>query len=249
MIKGLRILWVLLSLFIAFYAEGQSLDRSAKEVIYKFEKSGFLEFRSNGWGAGYRIGKFKTGFINKTWEFSFNVVKDWKQVKTFVNSQYGTSSRFYYGKLINFYNLKALRGSQKVLTTKPYWGGVEFRRIFEYGINIGIGKPIYVYIYNYDEGNIITLEKFDPEKYDNQDIYRAGPFSKGLNELQWYPAASFKYAISAEYGNYTTLVKAIEVGATADIYPIPVQIMGGKDPSYFLASIYLAFHFGKRFNK
>jgi len=155
-----------------FTGYGQELDRSPKEVIFKKETSGFFEFRSNGWGMGYRTGKFKTGYKKKTWDFSFSVVKDIKQEKIApISGNFG--SRYFYGKMIHFYNFKALYGNQKVLTTKPYWGGVEIRKFFFYGFNMGVGVPIYVYVYNYDDGNRVTLEKFDPDIHDYQDIYNA----------------------------------------------------------------------------
>ncbi len=239
-------IFFLLSLSLQGYC--QQPDNSPKDVLYKRERSGFLEFRSNGWGFGYRLGKFKTGFKKKTWDLSFSFVRDIKQIKVVpINKAYG--SRYYFGKLIYFYNLKALYGTQKVISTKPYWGGVEIRRFFFGGANLGIGVPVYVYVYNFDDGAGTTLEKFDPQKHDYQDIYGKGPFTKGLSELKLYPALSFKSGLNVEYGMLSSVTKAVEAGFQLDLYPIPVQIMGFKDPSYFMASIYLAFHFGRRYNR
>lgn len=230
-----------------FSSYGQELDRSPKEVIFKKENSGFFELRSNGWGIGYRTGTFKTGFKKKTWDISFSVVKDIKQFKV---PPLGTSfgNRYFYGKMIHFYNFKALYGNQKVITTKPYWGGVEIRKFFFYGANIGVGVPIYVYVYNYDDGSGVSLEKFDANKHDYQDIYSKGPFTKGFHETKIYPSLSFKSGVNIEYGLLSQITKSVEVGATLDIYPIPVQIMALNNPKYAMFSIYLGFHFGKRYN-
>lgn len=225
----------------------QKSDIITKEVILKRETSGFIDFRSNGWGLGYRYSKFKTGYSMKSWDFSFSVVKDLQQIKS--SFQFNDlSGRIYYGKLIHFYNIKILRGNQKVITTKPYWGGVEFRRLFYSGINLGVGVPIWVYIYNYNDGSNDLLVKYDPYLHDRQDIRAKGPFVKGLNDMKIYPALSFKYAINTEYGTLSQVTKGIEIGIQADIYPIPVQIMAFDKPSYALFSIYLGFHFGKRYN-
>jgi len=225
----------------------QELDRSPKEALLKKESSGFLEFRSNGWGFGYRFGNFKTGYKKKMWDLSFAVVKDLKQYKVpAIGSSVG--NRYYYGKQIHFYNFKALYGTQKIITTKPYWGGVELRRFFYSGVNIGVGVPIYVYVYTTSDGTGRNIEKFDADKHDYQDIYGKGPFTKGLSEMTIYPAISFKGGVNVEYGILSQVTKIIEVGAQLDLYPIPVQIMAKTDPDYYIFSIYVGFHLGKRYN-
>ncbi|OIP00501.1 MAG: hypothetical protein AUJ98_08140 [Bacteroidetes bacterium CG2_30_33_31] len=244
-LKNILILGLLVFPALGF---SQISDETPKEVIYKFENSGFLEFHSNGWGIGYRTGKFTNGYKKKTYDFSFSSVTDLKQIKQ-STSYTMTGSRFIYGKTLNFYNIKALIGTQKVITTKPYWGGVEFRKFLFGGINLGIGKPVYLYIYNYIDGNIVSLEKFDPDKYDFQDIYAKGPFSKGLDELKFYPGLSLKTGINVEYGIETEKAKSVEIGGIIDVYPIPVQIMAYENPKYAMFAIYLSFHFGKRYNK
>jgi hypothetical protein len=245
MVKRKLILFLFLLSGLSVMA--QEADVIKKEAILRRETSGYGEFRTNGWGFGYRFGKFKTGYSLKSWDFSFSVVKDLKQIKFgFQDNLF--SNRIYYGKQIHFYNFKVLRGTQKTLSTKPYWGGVEFRRIFHVGANMGIGVPIWVYIYNLGDNNNDLLVPFDPAKHDRQDIRSKGPFIKGLPDLQFYPALSFRYALNAEYGIYSEVSKSIEVGVQLDIYPIPVQIMAYKNPSYILGSAYVAFHFGRRFN-
>lgn len=239
------LIWFVL-LLIANTSFAQRPDIARKEVIYKRESSGFMDFRTNGWGAGYRYSKFKTGYKMKSWDFSFSVVKDLKQIK----SSYYTYSnnRIYYGKMIHFYNFKVLRGNQKVLSTKPYWGGVEFRRMLYGGVNIGVGVPVWVYIRKIDDGGTDLLVPFDPDLYDRQDIQGKGPFVSGLPDAKLFPAASMKYAINVEYGTLTQITKGIELGLQLDVYPWPVQIMAYSNPSYFIISGFLSFHFGKRFN-
>ena len=234
-------------LFSSLVLFGQEPDDQKSEALLKRERSLYIEFRSNGWGLGYQFNKFKTGYSMRGWEFSFGVVKDLKQIKSSFQDNIFTN-RIYYGKLIHFYNLKALRTYHKTISTKPYWGGVEFRRRFSVGANAGIGVPIWVYIFSTSDDNNDLLVPFDPDLHDRQDIRSKGPFVKGLNNLQFYPAASLKYAINAEYGLYSEVTKAIEIGLQLDVYPIPVQIMGFKDPSYIIGSAYVAFHFGRRFN-
>ncbi len=241
------ILFIVLLLLIPNFGKGQEAEIGEKEVILKRESSAFMDLRTNGWGVGYRYGKFKTGYKLKSWDFSFSVVKDLQQIKTSFGYS-DISGRIYYGKLIHFYNFKVLRGSQKVITTKPYWGGVELRRLFYGGINLGIGVPIWVLVYNFDDNYSQSLVRFDPDLHDRQDIQSKGPFSKGFSDIEFYPSISMKYALNAEYGTISQVAKGIEVGLQLDLYPIPVQIMAYQTPSYYIASAYISFHFGKRFN-
>jgi hypothetical protein len=150
---------------------------------------------------------------------------------------------------MHFYSLQVLRGRQKILTEKPYWGGVEIRYFYFGGINLGFGKPIYMYIYDYMNGGVLTLEKYDVQKHDLENIWGRGPFSKGLSEIEFHPGFSFKAGLNVEFGPYQEKTKSLETGLIIDAYVFPVQIMGFDDPKYAMMRIYVAYRFGKRYNK
>jgi len=231
---------------IPYSLVGQKADQIITKPLLTFEKSYGINFNSDGWGFGFRYGKSKSYTNKRTWDFSFNFIRDPKQIRLYKEYPEGSKS-FFYGKLIHFYNLQALYGRQKNLTEKPYWGGVEIRYFYFGGPTLGIGKPIYLYIYDYYT-LVSKLEKHDPSTQSLDIIIGRGPYSKGLSELQFYPAITLKFGLNVEFGEFQEEVKSLETGLVLDIYPIPVQIMGLNDPKYFMPRLYVSYRFGKRYN-
>jgi hypothetical protein len=246
MMKRFAFLFII-SLLFSNHVFSQKADRIAKVPILKYESSFGLGFNTDGWGFGYRLGKSKTFTHKKTWDFAFNFVRDSKQIRT-DNGYDNTAKSYFYGKQIYFYNLQILRGSQKTITQKPYWGGVELRYFYFGGLNIGFGKPIYLYVEDYLNGGIIVLERFDINKHEPDIIWGRGPYSKGMSEIEVHPGLSFKLGLNAEFGPYQEKSKAFEAGFVLDTYAIPVQIMALNEPSYFMIRLYLSYRFGSRYD-
>lgn len=225
----------------------QQADKIVKKPLLKYESSFGINLNSDGWGFGYRYGKSKTFTNKKTWDISLSFIRDSKQYRIY--PYYDNSAKsFFYGKRINFYSLQVLRGRQKIISEKPYWGGVELRYFYFGGLNIGIGNPVYVYVIDYDNGGILKLERYDPRLHDLDNIWGRGPYVKGLSSLEIHPGLSFKIGINAEFGPYQESSKSIEAGVVVDAYGIPVQIMGFDTPKYAMFRLYVAYRFGKRYN-
>lgn len=240
---------LVLSLVLCFtiMSQAQKADRIVKKPLLRYEQSFGINFNTDGWGFGYRYGKAKTFTNKKTWDISISFIRDSKQYRYF-NPYDNAAKSFFYGKINNFYSLQALRGRQKILTEKPYWGGVEVRLFYFGGVNIGFAKPIYLYVIDYENGGILSLEKYDVQKHDLENIYGRGAFTKGLNELGIHPGLTFKLGLNVEFGPYQEKTKALEAGVVVDAYAIPIQIMGFDDPKYAMLRLYVAYRFGKRFN-
>jgi hypothetical protein len=228
-------------------AVAQKADRIVKVPLLRYERSFGVNLNSDGWGFGYRHSKAKSFTVKKSWDFSFNFVRDSKQFR-YYNQADNSSKSFFYGKQINFYNLQVMRGRQKKLTDKPYWGGVELRYFYYGGINIGIAKPIYLYIIDYANGNALSLQRYDVQKHDLDNIWGRGPFSKGLSELTIHPGLSFKSGLNVEFGSFQEKTLSLEAGAVIDVFANSVQIMGFDNPTNYMLRLYVAFRFGKRFD-
>jgi hypothetical protein len=238
---------ILLLVSFSLLSNAQKADRVVKKALLRYERSYGINFNTDGWGFGYRYGKAKTFTNKKTWDFTFSFIRDSKQIRYY--SPYdNTAKSFFYGKLNNFYSLQVLRGRQKILTEKPYWGGVEVRFFYFGGFNLGIAKPIYLYVIDYENGGVLSLERYDAQSHNLEDIYGRGPFTKGLNELGIHPGLSFKIGLNVEFGPYQERTKALEAGFIVDGYVIPVQLMGFDDAKYAMMRLYVAYRFGKRYN-
>lgn len=173
---------------------------------------------------------------------------------------------YFYGKLNNLYIIRAGVGQQHLLNRKPYWGGVELRAFYYGGVDFGLAKPVYLYIAYWTPdpntpGQAILdetkLERYDPEKHFPGigvnsttlcNIYGRGPMLSGFNKIKLYPGLYFKGGFNFEFSAANDRIKAVEIGATVDIFPKPVPVMAFKEANYFFITGYLSFHLGKRYN-
>ncbi len=205
-----------------------------------------------GYGFGYRQGKHLTGYKKLIFEGEFVSMKDPKEIKI-LNPIGPNSKSFIYGKLNYLFILRAGAGVQKVINSKPYWGGVEIRYFYYGGASICLTKPVYLfYKINYpvspDAQGSYSPERYDPNKDDN-NIYGRAPFTYGLNKMNIHPGIYGKFGFNFEFGQEDTKIRCLEVGVTADAYPKPIPVMAfNPDKSIFL-SAYLSYSFGRRLNK
>jgi len=247
-LNKLQHILILTFLFIFLSSQAQELDNSKVGLIYKREQSMGINLNTDGWGFDYRLGFFKTGYFKRTIDISFSFIRDPKETR-YYNSYDQSSKSFVYGKERNFYSIRFLYGNQKDLANKPYWGGVEIRWLNLFGFNLGIGKPIYLYVVDQANDGVLDLQRYDPSRHNLSNIYGRGPYSKGLNELEVFPGISFKTALNVEYGSIPEKTRSIEAGVIFNGYLRPYNIMAYSEPRYFDMSVYLSFNFGKRYNK
>ncbi len=239
------VLIILLFSFSISYA--QEVEKQDVGILYKREKSMGIVLNTDGWGFDYRLGFFKTGYKKRTLDISFSFIRDPKETR-YYNSRDQSAKSFVYGKELSFYSLRVLYGMQKDLSNKPYWGGVDIRWLNLFGFNLGIGKPIYLYVVDQINDGVLALERYDPVKHDLSVIYGRGPYSKGLNELEVYPGISFKTALNVEFGTIPEKTRSIEAGVIFNGYFRPYRIMAYTDERYFDMSVYVSFNFGNRYN-
>jgi len=247
-LNKLQHILILTFLFIFLSSQAQELDNSEVGLIYKREQSMGINLNTDGWGFDYRLGFFKTGYLKRTMDISFSFIRDPKETR-YYNSYDQSSKSFIYGKERNFYSLRFLYGNQKDLSNKPYWGGVDIRWLNLFGFNLGIGKPIYLYVVDQANDGVLDLQRYDPVRHNLSNIYGRGPYSKGLSELEVFPGISFKTALNVEYGSIPEKTRSIEAGIIFNGYLRPYNIMAYSDARYFDMSVYLSFNFGKRYNK
>lgn len=240
---------VILMTGVSVSSWSQSESNPDNKILYRKERSAFITVHTGGWGLGYRTGKHITGYKKRMFEFEAVGMKHPKEIK--MTSYYENSRSFIYGKLNSIFIIRGGYGRQRILNSKPYWGGVEVRFLWFGGVSLAIAKPVYLYVVRYvdDNGNQeVVTERYDPYKHSIDEIYGKASFFKGFDKLSIYPGAYLKTGLSFEYGADDRFLKSLECGLTGDIYPKAVPIMAfNKNNNYFL-SLYLALHIGKRKN-
>lgn len=236
-----------------FFAEAQSVSLgdtvvNDSKILMRREKSGFAMLHTAGMGVGFRSGKHLTGYKKRVFEIEITGMKHPKEIKS-INPYYENAKSFVYGKENCLIIIRGGYGRQKVINSKPYWGGVELRYFYYGGISMGLLKPVYLYIlYETSAPYIYTyqIEKYDPYKHSTDDIFGRASFFHGFSKIKPLPGIYFKTGLNFEYGAYDETVKAVECGITVDAYPKPAPIMAFNPNKSVFLSLYISFHFGTR---
>ena len=248
--RSLFILFFLCGTFMAS-AQTEAIYDTSKNIILLKERSFGAIFHSQGWGIKYSKGYNKTAFNRRMLVIELTEMQDPKQIRI-INPYFTNAKSYHYGKLNAVFLLRGTYGNYKQLNRKPYWGGVELRFLYMGGISLGFAKPVYLYILNITApGDFVyttTLEKYDPDKHSVDDIFGRASFTKGFNELGFYPGLHARVGIDFDYASYRNKLKSLEVGAMLDVFPRPIPVMAFNDPNYFFFTFYLNFNFGKRYN-
>ncbi|MCD4772835.1 MAG: hypothetical protein K8R41_05565 [Bacteroidales bacterium] len=242
---------ILISSFSGFSQTYLQKNLLHDSVIYSKELSGAVIAHNLGFGIQYRRSNNITVFKKRFFEFEFVSMKSPKQIRI-INPYFYNSKSYVYGKLNSVFFLRGGYGFQHLLNRKPYWGGIEVRYFYSGGASIGIAKPIYLYILNFLSTNYyeyeILTEKYNPDEYFYENIYGRAPFTKGLDEIKFYPGIYLKTGINFEFGVFKSKKTAIEVGSIVEFLPIGVPIMAYIDSQNLFITVYISFSIGKRYN-
>lgn len=225
-------------------------DSVADRVLLRQEFTGGIILHSRGWGFHFRKGRNLSYFRSFQWEADAISLKSPKQIKI-LNPYFNNAKSYYYGKLNHVYILRAGLGIKRLLNRKPYWGGIELRFVYFGGFSLAFAKPVYLYILNYSvesEDYTIDIERYNPDIHGLDNIYGRAPFLEGIENTSLHPGIYGKLGLNFEFGEYNSSIKAVELGAAIDYYPLPVSIMGYNPEQSVFLTFYLEFSFGKRYN-
>ena len=250
--KYLHIILSATLIFLSYIGYSQVIPQGndSIKILLKKENSFSVNIHTQGLGAGYRWGHHLTAYKKLMYDGEFVIMKHPKEIKSLYPIDQNSKS-YFYGKLNNFYILRAGTGIQKVVNSKPYWGGVELRFFYFGGLSIGITKSVYLYIWNYspaDQTAVITIEKYDPSKHDIDNIYGRAPFTYGLGEIRFHPGIYGKIGFNFEFGQNDEKTRSLEIGLNVDAFPKAIPIMAFNNKNYVFTTVYLSYNFGKRKN-
>ena len=225
-------------------------DSIANRVLLRKEYAGGIILHSRGWGFQFRKGKNLSYSRSFQWEVDAVSLKSPKQIKT-INPYFNNAKSYYYGKSNHVYVVRVGLGIKQLLNRKPYWGGIELRLIYFGGFSLAFAKPVYLYILNYSiesDDYTIDIERYNPEQHGLDNIYGRAPFTYGFQNTTLHPGIYGKLGLNFEFGDYNSSIKALEVGANLDFYPIPIEIMAYNPKQSVFLTFYLTFSFGKRYD-
>jgi hypothetical protein len=242
---------------VVSFAQNELYDEPV--VLYSKQHYGGINLNSHGYGAFFTYGKYKDASHINQITFDFNFVKHEKERKFYFPDQ--NAKGYFYGKQNSFATLRVGWGRKRIITEKLRKNGVQVGYNWLVGADLGMLKPVYLEILHMYEGSngsyYLEVEKFDPDKHFNDNIYGRASALRGIGELKFVPGLFLRGAWNFEFSNYKDALKGIEIGASVDAFPYRVPIMapkildekmnGAKNHQLFVA-LYLNFFIGKKYN-
>jgi hypothetical protein len=250
--------------FILVITSCLSLDASAQDVLtnstvkkdndvqllYRNEQEFGALIHSAGWGINYRRSKHITGYKKRVLEVEIVGMRHPKEIKIQV-PDIGTRG-YFYGKQFVVTVLRGGLGYHKIITGKSDRRGVELRLLTLVGPNVAFAKPVYLDIWYQNPANppfgdpkIERYDPLNPMHTPNFIVGRAGYF-RGFNQMNFFPGAFCKLAISFEHSSLDDDIKLLETGIIIDTFYKTVPILAKAKNNQVFVNLYLNIMFGKK---
>lgn len=239
---------ILLALLLAYFPLfSQDVGEPEMQQVKSTQWDLSLFVHTSGGGIGYRYGKTPDHFNKHLLEINFLLHFDYKSVRG-RNNYFPYSRPFSYGKLYDLAFFRTGYSYQRILSHKPYWGGVEFSYFFNGGFSLGIGLPTYLEIaYFSASGNYITkIERYDPEVHTLGNIVGGASFFDRFHKIAIRPGFYAKTGVNFDFTKNNNNIQMLEVGFAIDMIFPPLQIMAFNERNPFYLSAYIAYHFGRK---
>lgn len=237
-------------LLMGSYLNAQSTEKYVEDqMVFENEWSVGGMFHTRGWGIDFTKIKYKNARKKIVWQFGISEIKGpgEKKTQSLYNSSDVQFKGFFFGKQNKFYSLEATYGRQRTIAGKGRKGAVEIAWTYKGGISLGVAKPYYVLTYN--EGDFIDV-KYDGTNDDvflNQYAVVAGSdFSKGFNEIKFYPGVVGRIGLIFDWASHQEFVKSIEVGFQSHIFYKRVPIMVPAENHFWHPNLYIKLNLGRR---
>jgi hypothetical protein len=225
-----------------------ALIRQAEEGVLVYSKQSIfgIQFRTNGYGAFYEIGRMKTNRKTTIFRLDFNETKSPKEEKL-PNSGFIFGNSFVYGKINHFYPVTLGIGQQYILGQKGNKNGVVVSAIGEAGLSLGLLRPYYVEVSSTGTTKAVKYNSPDSALFlDISRISGGAGLSKGWSEMKLKPGGFAKAAMRFDYGRFNEVVSGLEAGISMEVYSDKIPIMVYEKAKQFFFQGYISLLFGKR---
>lgn len=252
------IIWVALlapvSLLSQFTLQPKQVDGEPKGIIYDKEWAVDFRLHTAGYGLGFSWGSIDAFDKTQFYSISLDFLRHPKEFRQNIRpSIYNPLNRpFVFGKQNSFFSLKGGIGKKVFLSEKAKRRGLAVGYTYQGGISLGMLKPYYLEVINYDNIPIdpimdIKYTEETAERFlDINEIEGSSGFFKGLGETSFLPGVYGRASVHFAWGAYDEYVKALDIGIMLELYPreVPIMLIADNDP-YFI-NLYLNLQLGKR---
>ncbi len=178
-------------------------------------------------------------------QVEFSEKKHPREEKVSSQDASGNSTNYVYGKINNFYSLKAGWGLSKMLAGKPDPGSVSIHWVTIAGVSLGMLKPYYLNL-NSDPDAIKYGEDTRSRFLSQSRIIGSAGFSKGLGEMKFIPGGHIKSMLHFDLSSNKSSVVAVEAGGAVEYYGENILMMVDQSANPYFVNFFLSFQFGKR---
>ena len=224
-----------------------AMMKQDEEGVLVFSKQNVLgiQFRTNGYGAFYELGRTKTSRKTKIYRLDITEIKNTKEEKL-PSGGFFIGNPYIYGKRNYFYQATMGFGQQYILGQKGNKNGVSVTAVYNTGISIGMLRPYYVEVVEGSSTRVIKYSSKDSVAFLGPSILGGGGFGKGWSEVKIKPGAFAKTALRFDYGRFNEVVSGLEIGISVEAYgeKIPILLFQ-KDKQIFYQG-YISLLFGRR---
>ena len=253
----LRILMLMLFGACAFLLPAQNIDIQSdddkpleEKLVYNRQNTFNVAIHSQGFGAGFKIGRIKSINLTRNWETEVVSLHALKEINTLNISTFNMRP-FVYGKLNYAFVARFGYGEERRIFGKPYWGGIETRWTYEFGASLAWLKPYYYYVVTYiPNGSGGYVETVEEQTFASGiDILGRSSFTKGIVESSFSPGFHASLGLSFDIAKSRTSVQAINVDVKAEYFPLGISLMDSERNRWFFVTFMLSYNRGSRFNK
>ncbi|MCL2434846.1 MAG: hypothetical protein FWD09_01755 [Lentimicrobiaceae bacterium] len=229
---------------LSFYAQEIEVGEAEMETITIKEWNILLCLNTSGFSLGFQQGKTPNARDKHLWEVEFLYRIHHKAV---LGRTYPDGRTFAFGKLYDLFFLRGGYGFQRIITHKPYYGGVQIRYFFGFGASICLGLPTYLEIIKEKDGLIYTeAERYDPDIHYLIDIFGAARFFDRFHKIAVRPGFYAKAGFNFDFSNNPLRMQVLEVGVSMDmVFPFIQQMAFNRTKPVYFAG-YVAYAFGRR---
>lgn len=248
MLQSYKIFLTLTLVLSASFLRAQELGSIYGDGSVEFKRQivGGPILHTHGFGVSIAWGRRVNGFKQRMIQIDLVTLKHEKEIKTF--SPYEDSKGYVYGKLNQVILINPTWGYKHVKYDKLRASGVEVGYSYGIGPSLALLKPVFLEI-GYPEYpfQYTVTERYDPEIHNTLNIYGRASNLKGIEKMKMIPGVHAKFGMVFEYSPYKDGIKALEVGATLDLYPKALPIMAYINNHSSYLNFYVTLLFGKKY--
>jgi len=215
-------------------------------LLYRYEHSWGVMVHSHGFGLNYRRGRSFGERKKGLYEIELSTLKHPKEYRL-ENGSISNSGSYIYGKLNSVMLTRTGYGFKSIVFRKEILNAIEISWYGSLGASTALVKPIYLEIIKKANG-AREIERYDPEKHTQDNIFGKAPWIKGLSQLSVLPGAYARFGLQFDYVNEDERLKFLETGIIIDFHPRPLPIMAFNTSNPITTSLYLSLNFGKKWN-